>query len=104
MSFFKHEKALVHPDAQVGDGTRVWANANILDGAIIGEHCNIGDGCYVERGAVIGNYVTLKNGVAVFDVGLFQGAILVLEFLPARIFFGCGHVQTQPEEARSRTL
>ncbi len=77
MSFFKHEKALVHPDAQVGDATRVWANANILDGAIIGEHCNIGDGCYVERGAVIGNYVTLKNGVAVFDGVTLQDDVFV---------------------------
>jgi len=67
MSFFKHERALVHPNAKIGEGTRIWANANILDGAIIGEHCNICDGCYVERGAMIGNHVTLKNGVAVFD-------------------------------------
>jgi UDP-2-acetamido-3-amino-2,3-dideoxy-glucuronate N-acetyltransferase len=67
MSFFKHERALVHPNAQIGEGSRVWANANILEGAIIGEHCNICDGCYVERGAIIGNHVTLKNGVAVFD-------------------------------------
>jgi len=67
MSFFKHERAIVHPGAQIGEGTRIWANANILEGAIIGKHCNICDGCYVERGALIGNHVTLKNGVAVFD-------------------------------------
>ena len=67
MSFFKHEKALVHHGAKIGEGTRIWANANILDGAIIGEHCNVCDGCYVERGAIIGDHVTLKNGVAVFD-------------------------------------
>jgi acetyltransferase-like isoleucine patch superfamily enzyme len=67
MSFFKHERALVHQGAQIGEGSRVWANANILDGAVIGEHCNVCDGCYVERGAVIGDHVTLKNGVAVFD-------------------------------------
>ena len=67
MSFFKHDRAIVHPDATIGEGTRIWANANILNGAIIGEHCNVCDGSYVERGAVIGNHVTLKNGVAVFD-------------------------------------
>jgi len=67
MSFFKHERAIVHPAAQIGEGTRVWANANILEGAIIGEHCNICDGCYVENGAIIGNHVTLKNTVAVFN-------------------------------------
>ncbi len=68
MSFFKHERAISASEgAKIGEGTRVWANANILEGAVIGEHCNICDGCYVERGAVIGDHVTLKNGVAVFD-------------------------------------
>jgi acetyltransferase-like isoleucine patch superfamily enzyme len=77
MSFFKHERALVHPGAQIGEGSRVWANANILDGAIIGEHCNVCDGCYVERGAVIGDHVTLKNGVAVFDGVTLQDDVFV---------------------------
>jgi len=67
MSFFKHERALVHPNAKIGEGSRIWANANILEGAIIGRHCNVCDGCFMERGAVIGDHVTLKNGVAVFD-------------------------------------
>jgi acetyltransferase-like isoleucine patch superfamily enzyme len=77
MSFFKHERALVHPQAQIGEGTRVWANANILKGAIIGGHCNICDGCYVEGGAVIGDHVTLKNGVAVFDGVTLQDDVFV---------------------------
>jgi len=68
---------LVHPEAQIGEGTRVWANANILAGAVIGDHCNVCDGCYMERGAVIGNHVTLKNGVAVFDGITLQDDVFV---------------------------
>jgi UDP-2-acetamido-3-amino-2,3-dideoxy-glucuronate N-acetyltransferase len=77
MSVFKHERSLVHPGARIGEGTRVWANANILEGAVIGEHCNIADGCYVEGGAVIGDHVTLKNGVAVFDGVTLQDDVFV---------------------------
>jgi acetyltransferase-like isoleucine patch superfamily enzyme len=77
MSFFKHEKALVHEGAKVGEGTRIWANANIQQGAVIGEHCNICDGCFVEGGAVIGDHVTLKNGVAVFDGVTLQDDVFV---------------------------
>jgi acetyltransferase-like isoleucine patch superfamily enzyme len=77
MSFFKHERALVHDGAQIGEGTRIWANTNILEGAVIGEHCNICDGCYVERGAIIGNHVTLKNGVAVFSGVTLQDDVFV---------------------------
>ena len=77
MSFFKHERALVHPGAKIGEGTRIWANANILEGALIGEHCNVCDGCFVERGAVIGDHVTLKNGVCVFDGITLQDDVFV---------------------------
>ena len=65
--YFQHEKALVSPDAVIGDGTRVWAFSNIAGGAKIGEGCNICDGCFIEKGAVVGNHVTLKNGVYVFE-------------------------------------
>ncbi len=67
MSFKAHEKALVSPNATIGDRTRVWAFANILEGAVIGQDCNICDGCFIEKGAVIGNHVTLKNHVCVWD-------------------------------------
>jgi UDP-2-acetamido-3-amino-2,3-dideoxy-glucuronate N-acetyltransferase len=67
MNFFKHEKALVHPQAKIGDGTRVWAFVNIQQGAVIGEKCNICDGCYIENGAVVGNHVTIKNGVEIYS-------------------------------------
>ena len=67
MSFFKHEKALVHPEAKIGEGTRVWANTNIQAGATIGAGCNICDGSFVERGAVVGNHVTIKHYVSIFD-------------------------------------
>lgn len=67
MSFYQHEKAMVHPNVQIGEGTRCWANTNIKEGAIIGDNCNICDGSFVEGGAVIGNNVTIKHHVSVFD-------------------------------------
>jgi UDP-2-acetamido-3-amino-2,3-dideoxy-glucuronate N-acetyltransferase len=67
MSFSQHDKALVSPGAIIGEGTRVWAFANILEGAVIGRGCNICDGCYIEKGARLGDHVTLKNQVAVWQ-------------------------------------
>jgi acetyltransferase-like isoleucine patch superfamily enzyme len=67
MGYFKHDKAMVHPDARIGEGTRVWANTNIQSGAVIGNGCNICDGTFVEKGAVVGNHVTIKHYVSVFD-------------------------------------
>jgi acetyltransferase-like isoleucine patch superfamily enzyme len=67
LSFRKHETSLVHPDADIGEGTRVWAFVNIQAGAKIGRDCNICDGCYIEGGSVIGDRVTVKNNVCVFE-------------------------------------
>lgn len=67
MSYFKHEKALVHDEAKIGDGTRIWGFTNIQEGAVIGQECNICDGSFVERGAVIGDHVTIKHHVSVFN-------------------------------------
>src|SRR3989338_2082923 len=67
MSYFKHTQALVHKEAQVGDGTRVWAFTNIQAGAMIGRECNICGGSFVEKGARIGDHVNIKHHVAVFD-------------------------------------
>ena len=65
--YFKHETALVHPEAKIGKGTRLWAFTNIQSGAVIGEQCNICDGSFVEKGGVVGNYVTIKHHVSIFD-------------------------------------
>lgn len=77
MTYFKHDKALVHPNAVIGEGTRIWAFANVLDGAVIGQQCNICDGCFIEKGAVIGDHVTLKNHVAVWDGVVLEDHVFV---------------------------
>ena len=58
MSYFAHDQALVHEGARIGDGTRIWAFANIQQGAVIGRGCNICDGSFVEKGAVQCGYCT----------------------------------------------
>jgi len=67
MNYYKHEQALVHSEAKIGEGTRVWAFTNIQAGAVVGKECNVCDGCFIENGVVIGNHVTIKNNVAIFD-------------------------------------
>ncbi len=66
VNYFKHEKAIVGADAEIGEKTRIWAFTNVQDGAVIGSQCNICDGCYVEKGSTIGSRVTIKNNVAIF--------------------------------------
>ena len=67
MGFFKHDTALVHDKAQIGDKTNVWAFCNIQEGAVVGKNCNLCDGCYIENGAIVGSNVTIKHHVSIFE-------------------------------------
>ena len=59
MSVNIHSTAIVHPDAQIGDGTEVGAFA------IIGENCVLGENCFVASRATLERNVTLGTGVKV---------------------------------------
>ena len=74
--FFVHPKALVE-SLQIGAGTRIWAFAHVMDGAVIGEHCNLCDHVFVEANVRIGNYVTIKNGVALWDLVVLEDRVFV---------------------------
>lgn len=63
---------LVHPQAlvessDVGEGTKIWAFAQVMSGSKVGANCNIGGHAFIESGAQIGDRVTLKNQVMVWS-------------------------------------
>lgn len=66
-----HTSADVSEKADIGDGTKVWHQAQVREGAIIGKNCNIGKGVYIDTNVVIGdnckiqNYACLYNGLTV---------------------------------------
>ncbi len=47
------ERAIVHPDAQIGEGVKIGPFA------IIEEHVTIGDGCVIEPHAIVRNYTRM---------------------------------------------
>ena len=67
MTFHLDPNAVVHPDAVIGPGTRVWQFAVVLAGARIGADCNLNAHTLVEGEAVLGDRVTLKCGVFVWN-------------------------------------
>ncbi len=73
-----HPTADVSAEAQIGEGTSVWHQAQIREGARIGQRCVIGKGVYIDFGVHIGdnvkiqNYVSVYHGVTVQD-GVFIG-------------------------------
>jgi acetyltransferase-like isoleucine patch superfamily enzyme len=77
-----HPDAQVSPEADVGDGTVIWRNAQIREKARIGRNCIVGQGVYVEYGVVVGNHVKIQNNASLYnglelDDGVFVGPHVV---------------------------
>lgn len=83
MNFYVHPTADVSPEAIIGQGTRIWHQAQIRERVQIGAGCIIGKGAYVDFEVVIGNQCKLQNGVYVYhgstlEDGVFLGPGVML--------------------------
>lgn len=65
-SIFIHPTAEVSEEATIGNGTKIWHQAQVMPGASIGENCNLGKGVYIDSNVLIGSGVKIQNGVSVF--------------------------------------
>lgn len=73
-----HPSADVSPRATIGEGTRIWHQAQVREGAVIGENCIIGKGVYIDKDVRVGDNCKLQNGALVFhgfnlEDGVFLG-------------------------------
>ena len=72
-----HPTADVSEQAQIGDATRVWHQAQIREGVSIGKKCIIGKGVYIDAGVTIGNNVKIQNYVSVFHGVTLEDGVFV---------------------------
>lgn len=61
-----HPTAEVSPQAQVGDGTKIWNHAQVRENAVIGIGCIISKNVYIDAGVHIGSGVKVQNNVNVY--------------------------------------
>ena len=84
-----HRTAEVSASSDIGDGSVVWAFAQVRDGAKIGRSCIIGNGAYVDKNVVIGDSVKIQNSAQLFEgcqidaeVFIGPGAIIANDAFP----------------------
>lgn len=75
---YVHPSADVSADASIGDGTKIWHQAQVREGVVIGKGCIVGKGAYVDKDVRIGDHCKLQNAVFVFhgftvEDGVFLG-------------------------------
>ncbi|MGA7730710.1 MAG: DapH/DapD/GlmU-related protein [Chloroflexia bacterium] len=87
-----HPTADVSPKAMLGEGTRVWHEAQVREGAVIGRNCILGKGVYVDFGVRIGDNVKIQNRSSVYhgvelESGVFVGPHVVFtnDLLPRAV-------------------
>lgn len=63
---YVHPTAEVSSDAHIGDGCKIWNQAQIRENAKLGNNCIISKNVYVDAGVQIGSGVKIQNNVNVY--------------------------------------
>ncbi len=63
---FIHPTANVSAGAQIGDGSKIWINAQIREGASIGRDCIVSKDVYIDHAVQIGDRCKIQNSVSVY--------------------------------------
>jgi acetyltransferase-like isoleucine patch superfamily enzyme len=72
-----HPTAEVSPEAILGEGTRVWHQAQVREGARIGDTCIIAKAVYIDLGVVIGDNVKIQNGASIYHGSTLENGVFV---------------------------
>ncbi|MFH1016992.1 MAG: acyltransferase [Pseudomonadota bacterium] len=64
--YFAHPTAEVSQKAEIGDGTKIWHQAQVRENVRIGRDCIIGKGAYLDFDVVVGDRCKLQNYVCVY--------------------------------------
>jgi acetyltransferase-like isoleucine patch superfamily enzyme len=72
-----HPSADVAADARIGDGTRIWNEAQVRERAQVGRDCILGKGAYVGEDVVIGDRCKIENRASLFAGVTLEDAVFI---------------------------
>lgn len=61
-----HPTAEVSAEATIGDGCKIWNQAQVREGVHLGENCIVSKNVYLDAGVQIGSGVKMQNNVNVY--------------------------------------
>jgi acetyltransferase-like isoleucine patch superfamily enzyme len=76
-SVYIHPTADVSPEAVLGEGVKIWNQAQVREGAHVGADCIIGKNVYVDFGVKIGARVKIQNNSSVFHGVTLEDGVFV---------------------------
>jgi UDP-2-acetamido-3-amino-2,3-dideoxy-glucuronate N-acetyltransferase len=72
-----HPTAEVSPNAEIGEGTNIWHQAQVRERARLGANCIVGKGAYIDFDVRIGDNVKIQNGVFVYHGVTIEDGVFV---------------------------
>ncbi len=72
-----HRTADVSDEAQIGEGTKIWHQAQVRERVIIGKNCILSKNVYVDADVSIGSEVKIQNNVSVYRGVTIQNGVFV---------------------------
>ncbi len=104
------DTAIVHPDAELGEGSQVWHHSQVREGVRMGRGCIVGKDVYVDSDVVLGDQCKVQNGAQLFhgaqlEDGVFigPGVILTNDRVP-RAINADGSLKSADDWVVGRTL
>jgi len=61
-----HPTAIIDPDCQIGEGTRIWHFTHLMPHCKIGKNCILGQNVFVAEGVRLGDNVKVQNNVSIY--------------------------------------
>lgn len=66
MDYFVHETAVVDPNCEIGEGTKIWHFSHIMSDCKIGKNCNIGQNVVISPNVELGENCKIQNNVSLY--------------------------------------
>ena len=67
MKIYLHPTAIVSDDAKIGEGTKVWVNAQVREQTNIGRNCTLSKDVYIDKSVCIGDNCKIQNSVSIYQ-------------------------------------
>jgi UDP-2-acetamido-3-amino-2,3-dideoxy-glucuronate N-acetyltransferase len=66
MDYFVHETAVIDPNCEIGEGTKIWHFSHIMSDCKIGKNCNIGQNVVISPNVELGENCKIQNNVSLY--------------------------------------
>lgn len=76
-AFSIHQTADVSPSTSIGEGTRIWHEAQVCEGVQLGRRCIVGKGVYIDFNVHIGDFVKIQNRASVYHGTTIEDGVFI---------------------------